>query len=217
MAETYNARTPDPSAFSPAQQAWLAREFQALQRQLRVSATDKLLGRSGTGGGPIEEITCTAAGRALLDDAAASNQRATLGLGTAAVEAYTEGTFTPSVTFGGASTGITYGTQVGSYVRIGKVVAVQIRVVLTAKGSSTGAMLITGLPATVWNDNAGYGVGAVDYANMAGLADGVVATALINTTTAALLYGGAAATTQLTEANFTDTSVFNASIIYRAA
>jgi hypothetical protein len=50
-----------------------------------VSATDRLLGRSTAGAGVIEEITCTAAGRALLDDAASSNQRTTLGLGTAAV------------------------------------------------------------------------------------------------------------------------------------
>ena len=49
-----------------------------------VSATDRLLGRSTAGAGDIEEITCTAAGRALLDDANAAAQRTTLGLGTAA-------------------------------------------------------------------------------------------------------------------------------------
>lgn len=51
-----------------------------------VTATDRLLGRSTAGAGVIEEIVCTAAGRALLDDAAASNQRTTLGLGTAATQ-----------------------------------------------------------------------------------------------------------------------------------
>lgn len=51
-----------------------------------VSATDKLLGRSTSGAGDVEEIACTAAGRALLDDAAASDQRTTLGLGTAATQ-----------------------------------------------------------------------------------------------------------------------------------
>lgn len=45
-----------------------------------VSATDRLLGRSTAGAGDIEEIVCTAAGRALLDDADATAQRATLGL-----------------------------------------------------------------------------------------------------------------------------------------
>lgn len=45
-----------------------------------VSATDKLLGRSTAGAGDIEEIACTAAGRALIDDADASAQRTTLGV-----------------------------------------------------------------------------------------------------------------------------------------
>jgi len=43
-----------------------------------VTATDRLLGRSTAGAGDIEEIICTAAGRALLDDADAAAQRTTL-------------------------------------------------------------------------------------------------------------------------------------------
>ena len=52
----------------------------ALAEIVNVSATDKILGRSSSGAGTIEEIDCTAAGRALLDDANASAQRTTLGL-----------------------------------------------------------------------------------------------------------------------------------------
>lgn len=53
--------------------------------KMAAVATDTLLGRATAGTGNIEAIACTAAGRALLDDAAASNQRTTLGLGTSAV------------------------------------------------------------------------------------------------------------------------------------
>jgi hypothetical protein len=71
-----------------------------------VSATDRLLGRSTAGSGDVEEITCTAAGRALLDDADAAAQRATLGLGTLATQS---GTF--SGTFSGTSSGTNTGDQ----------------------------------------------------------------------------------------------------------
>lgn len=59
---------------------------------------------------------------------------------------YTEGTFTPVVAFGGASVGITYTTQKGFFKRIGNQVFFEIRIVLSAKGSSTGVATITGLP-----------------------------------------------------------------------
>lgn len=52
-----------------------------------VSATDKLLGRSTAGSGTVEEVPCTAAGRAILDDADAAAQRTTLGLGAMATKA----------------------------------------------------------------------------------------------------------------------------------
>lgn len=55
--------------------------------KLSSIATDKLLGRSTSGTGAIEEITCTAAGRALIDDANAAAQRTTLGVDAAGTAA----------------------------------------------------------------------------------------------------------------------------------
>lgn len=60
--------------------ATIANDAVTYAKMQNVSATDKLLGRSTSGAGDVEEITCTAAGRALLDDADASAQRTTLGL-----------------------------------------------------------------------------------------------------------------------------------------
>ncbi len=73
-----------------------------------VSATDRLLGRSTAGAGNVEEISCTAAGRALLDDADAATQRATLGLGTIATG---NGTWTDGGSFSGTSSGTNTGDQ----------------------------------------------------------------------------------------------------------
>jgi hypothetical protein len=73
-----------------------------------VSVTDRLLGRSTAGAGSVEEITCTSAGRALLDDADAATQRATLGLGTISTG---NGTWTDGGSFSGTSSGTNTGDQ----------------------------------------------------------------------------------------------------------
>lgn len=67
----------DPGTWSP---LFGLQQLEAAGSGLTVSDTDKLLGRSSAGDGAVEEISCTAAGRALLDDADAAEQRTTLGL-----------------------------------------------------------------------------------------------------------------------------------------
>lgn len=67
----------------------IANDAVTYAKMQNVSATDKLLGRSTSGAGDVEEIACTAAGRAILDDADAAAQRTTLGLAIGAnVQAY---------------------------------------------------------------------------------------------------------------------------------
>lgn len=54
--------------------------------KMQQVSTDTVLGRATAGTGNVETITCTSAGRDLLDDANAAAQRTTLGLGTAATQ-----------------------------------------------------------------------------------------------------------------------------------
>lgn len=61
---------------------------------------------------------------------------------------FADGTFTPTIAFGGASTGVTYTTQTGRYKKIDDRIFFNIRIVLSSKGSATGNATIEGLPYT---------------------------------------------------------------------
>jgi hypothetical protein len=82
---------------------------------------------------------------------------------------YEEGTWIPTLKFGGGSTGITYSQQFGQYTKIGRLVTCTFNIFLSSKGSSAGSATIDGLPFTVFNGN-GYYAGAtlqpykIDYA-----------------------------------------------------
>ena len=91
----------DDSAVTTAKIAAEAVTYAKIQQ---VSATDTLLGRATAGAGTVEQIACTAAGRALLDDVDAAAQRTTLGLGTLAIQ---------SGTFSGTHSGTSSGTNTG--------------------------------------------------------------------------------------------------------
>jgi hypothetical protein len=67
---------------------------------------------------------------------------------------YEEGTFTMGIAFGGASVGVTYLANTGTYTKIGRQVTVNGFVYLSSKGSSTGTARVTGLPFTIGNSGA---------------------------------------------------------------
>lgn len=71
---------------------------------------------------------------------------------------YEEGIWTIGVSFGGGTTGITYlaGHTTGLYTRVGRLVTISGRCILTSKGTSSGDAAITGLPFTVYNDVSAY-------------------------------------------------------------
>ena len=63
-----------------------------------------------------------------------------------ALNDYEEGTWTPTLDFGGGSTGIAYSTQSARYTKIGNVVNFSFRIYLNNKGSSTGHAHVGGFP-----------------------------------------------------------------------
>lgn len=124
--------------------------------------------------------------------------------------------YTPVLTFGGASTGITYGTQSASVMTLGNWVWVWIRIVLTNKGSSTGDATIT-LPVKVNSLVAGSGVipmGSLQFANVTftGI-PGVCPypnTALVNL----ISFSSGGNQVAITDTAFTNTSAINAQVLY---
>jgi hypothetical protein len=94
----------------------------------------------------VERLRVTNDGLTFNGDTAAAN----------ALDDYEEGTWTMGVSFGGASVGVTTSQNTGTYTKIGRQVTVNGYLVLTSKGSSTGAALLTGLPFTIANTTGNY-------------------------------------------------------------
>jgi hypothetical protein len=133
---------------------------------------------------------------------------------------YEEGTWTPDLRFGNGTTGITYGTRVGRYTKIGRVVTVYAGFVLTSKGSSTGALEIFGLPFTCL-DNGGYSdaVGTVGFVDATNLGSSVTISLVARGTTSFVprKMSGSGTAINLTEADFNNTSAMIFSATYYVA
>ena len=170
-----------------------------------------------TGGGLINnallDISGAAGGRIIFPATQVPSSNANT------LDDYEEGTWTPSIAFGGGTTGITYATQVGSYIKIGQLVFASFRIDLTNKGSSTGAATVEGLPFTSSAIANVFGamVGGGSYANFAGLTSTLTGLVNNNAINAALQHGGATGTADLDDTNFTNTSVLISAYLYRAA
>ena len=126
-------------------------------------------------GGHTQVASFTTNGLCFGTDTAAAN----------ALDDYEEGTWTMGVSFGGGNTGITYASNTGSYTKIGRQVTVNGLIVLTSKGSSTGAANMTGLPFVIPNFTQNYSAASlwlfnIDFANQ------FQAIGIINSTTISL-------------------------------
>jgi len=128
----------------------------------------------------------------------------------------TAGTWTPALQFGGASTGITYSSQLGTYTAISREVICRFRMVLTSVGSSTGVATIAGLPFTSNIDATNYGSGGLvsAYSGMASISATPTIEIGPGSTIVSLLSAGATSTAALTNSNFTNTTVINGAFGY---
>jgi hypothetical protein len=121
---------------------------------------------------------------------------------------YEEGTFSPTLKFGSANAGMA-GTFTGNYTKIGKQVTIDIRIVLSAKGSSTGIATIENLPFS----GAAFPCAVIDAS--AGVSGPAVPwLGALGGTILYLFYQDASSRTLYTQANFTDTADLRLGLTY---
>ena len=119
---------------------------------------------------------------------------------------YEEGTWTMGVSFGGASVGVTYNSNTGTYTKIGRQVTVNGVLVLTSKGSSAGNAFVTGLPFTIPNLLQNYASASLWLSNIT-FANQFLAIGTVNDTKISLEeITEAGAVSTLTDADFANNS-----------
>tara|TARA_R110000772_G_scaffold31234_4_gene77202 strand:- start:54 stop:824 length:771 start_codon:yes stop_codon:yes gene_type:complete len=128
---------------------------------------------------------------------------------------YEEGTWTPTIRFGGASVGIVYSDQLGRYTKVGNLVTASCYVKMTSKGSSVGISAVGGLPfpslstartftnGSLWMEFVTFADYPQGYANPAG------------TTVNIDELSAAGATSPITNADFANNSAVMVNITYR--
>ena len=147
-----------------------------------------------------------------IDFSAAGGSAA--GSTSAVLDDYEEGTWTPTITFGGASVGMTYGEQTGIYTKIGNLVTATSRTRLTNKGTSTGSAFIAGMPFASAAINL-YTAPTLTITNIsfADFAEGYVPTSTTTIALQEILNSGA--TSAMDNTNFANNSSIQVTVTYR--
>ena len=139
----------------------------------------------------------------------------TSGMSSELLDDYEEGSWTPDLSFGTGTTGITYGNRIGRYVKIGKMVMVRGGFVLTNKGSSTGQSFVNGLPFTVESLAYGDATGIAGAASLSGTNGPPVVVAQNNTSKSLLWYmNSSGGRVIMTNGNFVNNSEIYFTLVY---
>ena len=113
---------------------------------------------------------------------------------------YQEGTWVATLSFGGLSTGITYSSNSGFFTRLGRLVNIFVDVILTSKGTATGAARIDGAPFLPTT----YGAASIPYQES--MAAAIVIKAYLDPFGIWLVNGGLISSSGITDAAFTNTT-----------
>lgn len=137
---------------------------------------------------------------------------------------FSTGTWTPTITFGGGNTGVTYGSGTyGFYTKIGTTVIATFLLHVSNKGSSTGAALVEGLPFTARSAGstaqAGAGAMSVGWATSIGASGTIQGKVEPGTTTMALYAATSGTSAALSNTVFSGSglSQLMGTIVYEAS
>ena len=169
-------------------------------------------------GSPISGTTGTFTG--LLDISAAgagqiqfpATQNASANANT--LDDYEEGTFTPTLFFGGATVGVTYGAANGTYIKVGRFVYVRVGMLLTNKGSSTGNAEIRNLPFSSTSQSYSDPSGIFNGSTFTGLTSGVVGIVNNGSSNIGIRTNTTTGSTAITHSNFNNNTELYGSFCY---
>lgn len=126
---------------------------------------------------------------------------------------FREGTWLPTLTFGGANTGLVYSARSGTYTKVGRMVEARGQITLSAKGTSTGSAFVGGFPLA--NGSGHYASINFGYYNgLAGISGTLMGLVNLSDSGFQPYVGSAAAVGACTDANFTATSNIVFTVIY---
>jgi hypothetical protein len=154
----------------------------------QTSGTNVLLGRSTAGAGNVEEITCTGAGRDLLDDADAAAQRTTLGLGTIATQAASSVVITGGTVAGLTSLTTATSTLGNATITSGSITGItDLAIADGGTGASDAATARTNLGVEIGTDVQAYDAGLNSIAGLITTSDQTIYTTAEDTYAATAL------------------------------
>ena len=198
--------------FATPQQALSFARTQAGQAENEAIAASSAASQAALNLAKVYTDDEVAAAKVYTDDEVAAAKVYTDSSVSALLEA---GAWTPEVSFGGGSAGITYTTQEGSYYVVGKLLLASCAIELSAIGTDTGVMAVEGLPYAAKNTTSVEFIAQCLMDNAASALEQPLARLTAGSTVVDIISGsGADAAAQLLDTDATATTKISFSISY---